>query len=515
MQGNRNRQIRKQSRGIRERVATSDIAHGYELIAKARRRARRESEKKFRSLVPYIPDVIWTSDKDQRIIFLSQNVKAVTGYIQEEEYEMDQWIRWYDRIHPDDVEGYRIAYKELLEKKKPFNIIYRFKHKDGRWVWIHDRAIAAYEKDGMKYADGLLSDISEYKQAEAEIKKLKEKYESVIRNIPDAIYSCLPDETASMIFVSARYKDWTGYSPQDFYKGPGLWPKTIHPEDRGRAVRTYIEAWGKNEAYLSEYRVVHKDTGQIRWVRDHGVPVTDENGKLVLFDGVMVDITEQKRLRENMLFYIREITIAQEQERKRLSRELHDETAQSLADLYTDIDKIMMKERLSANVVQRLLQLRGKIDNMLDEVRRFSHELRPGLLDEFGLIPSLELLTEEMNTEEKLNCRINITGSEQRLSSEAETILFRITQEALRNVRKHSEATEGVVNVEFCDGKVRLSITDNGAGFEVPDDLSSFARRGKLGVMSMQERARLVNGSLSIKSEVGKGTMITVEIPAY
>ena len=514
MPGNRNRQIKKQLRSMPERAGIPDVAYERELIAEARRKARRESEEKFRSLVLYIPDVIWTSDKDQRIIFFSQNVKAVTGYTPEEEYGMDQWIRWWDRIHPDDAESYRIAYKELLENKKPFNIMYRFKRKDGKWIWIHDRAIAAYEKDGMEYADGLLSDITEYKQAESEIEELKEKYESVIRNIPDAIYSCLPDETASMIFISDRYKDWTGYSPQDFYKDPGLWPKTIHPKDRDRAVRTYIEAWKKKKAYLSEYRVVHKDTGQIRWVRDHGVPVIDENGKLVLFDGVIVDITEQKRLRENMQFYIREITIAQEQERKRLSRELHDETVQSLADLYTDIDEIVMKERLSVNVIQRLQQLRHKVDNMLDEVHRFSQELQPGLLDEFGLIPSLELLTEEMNTGGKFNCRINTMGSERRLPFEAETILFRITQEALRNIKKHFGATEGVINVEFCDGQVRLGITDNGRGFEIPDDLSSFARRGKLGMVGMQERARLVNGSFSIKSKVDKGTTITVEMPA-
>lgn len=508
MEDNRNKQTEKQLRSVRERAATSNVADGYELITKA----RRESEKKFRSLVQYIPDVIWTTDKDQRNIFLSQNVKAITGYTPEEEYEMYEQITWFDRIHPDDIGSYRIAYNELLEKNKPFNIMYRFKRRDGRWRWVHDRAIATYEKDGARYAHGLITDVTEYKQAEAEIKKLKEKYESLIRNIPDAIYSCLPDETASMVFISDRYKDWTGYSRQDFYKDPGLWPKTIHPEDRDRAVRTYIEAGKKKKAYLSEYRVVHKDTGQVRWVRDHGVPVIDENGKLVLFDGLFSDITEQKRLRENMQFYIREITIAQEQERKRLSRELHDETVQSLADLYTDIDEIMMRGHLSANMIQRLQQLRHKVDNMLDEVRRFSQELQPGLLDEFGLIPSLELLTEEMNG--KLNCCINITGSEQRLSSEAEAILFRITQEALRNIKKHSGATECAVNVEFCDGRVRLSITDNGRGFEIPDDLSSFARRHKLGIMGMQERARLVNGSLSIESKVNKGTTITVEMPA-
>ncbi|UCD54227.1 MAG: PAS domain-containing protein [Dehalococcoidia bacterium] len=510
MEDNRNKQTEKQLRSVRERAATSDVAGEYDLIAKA----RCESEKEFRSLVQYIPDAIWTTDKDQRIIFFSKNVKAVTGYTPEEEYEMYEQITWFDRIHPDDVESYRIAYNELFENKKPFNVMYRFKRRDGRWIWVHDRAIATYEKDGARYAHGLITDVTEYKQAESEIKKLKEKYESVIRHVPDAIYSCLPDETASMVFISARYKDWTGYSPQDFYKDPGLWPKTIHPKDRGRAVRTYIEAGKKKKAYLSEYRVVHKNTGQVRWVRDHGVPVIDENGKLVLFDGLFSDITEQKKLRENIQFYIREITMAQEQERKRLSRELHDETVQSLADLYTDIDEIMMKERLSANVIQRLQQLRHKVDNMLDEVHRFSHELQPGLLDEFGLIPSLEQLTEEMNTGGKFNCRINTMGSERRLPFEAETILFRITQEALRNIKKHSGATEGVINVEFCDGRVRLSITDNGMGFEIPDDLSSFARRHKLGIIGMQERAHLVNGSLSIKSKANKGTAITVEMPA-
>jgi two-component system sensor histidine kinase DegS len=119
-----------------------------------------------------------------------------------------------------------------------------------------------------------------------------------------------------------------------------------------------------------------------------------------------------------------------------------------------------------------------------------------------------------MSREGKLDCVINIIGSEQRLSSEAEGILFRITQEALRNVRKHSAASEAVVNVEFCDGKVKLSITDNGVGFEMPNILSSFASRGKLGIMSMQERARLLNGSLAVKTGVGKGTTIAVEMPS-
>jgi PAS domain S-box-containing protein len=596
-------------------------------------------EDKFHLLVSDIPDVLWKIDRNNYIIYISENIEAISGYTPDEEYEMGPYLNWIDRIHPDDVKEYVFASDALFEKDRPFNIEYRMRRKDGEWVWIHDRAVVTYDEDGKKYASGLLSDITERKQAEEETKKLKEKYESVIKHIPDTIYSGLPDETCTMTFVSERYSEWTGYSPEDFYQDPWAWPKSVHPEDRASAMEAYARACESKTEYNHEYRIVHKDTGQVRWVRDHGVPVIDEKGTLILIDGIIIDITEhkqveealqkseefsskllnnspnpivvvnsdlsvgyvnpamermtgfssrgllgkkppypwwteeirhkvskdlqealsegiskrerlfqkrngerfwvevtaapvthndgstyllvnwtniteQKRLRDDMQFYIREITRAQEQERKRVSRELHDETAQSLADLYTDVDMTIMKEQLSEKVVRRLEQLRLKIDSMLEEVRRFSHELRPGLLDQFGLIPSLESLTADVNTEEKLSCRLKVIGSEQRLSSEAEALLFRITQEALRNIRKHAKATEAIVRVDFSRGKVRLSITDIGIGFKVPEILGGFARRGKLGLIGMQERAHLLNGSFKVKSIVGKGTTITAEIPA-
>ncbi len=138
--------------------------------------------------------------------------------------------------------------------------------------------------------------------------------------------------------------------------------------------------------------------------------------------------------------------------------------------------------------------------------------MRPGGLDQVGLIPALELLTDELNKEGKVNAHIEVIGPEQRLSPEAELVLFRIAQEALRNVRRHSQATEAVVRVEFALKKVKLDVTDNGSGFELPEVLGDFAGRGKLGLIGMHERARLLGGSFSVKSQPGRGTTVAVEM---
>ncbi len=138
-------------------------------------------------------------------------------------------------------------------------------------------------------------------------------------------------------------------------------------------------------------------------------------------------------------------------------------------------------------------------------------EVRPDLLDQLGLVPALETLTDELN-KRGINIRIETTGTQQRLSAEIEANLFRISQEVLNNIRKHFQATEALVKVEFISDKVRLSIIDNGKGFKVPKVTGDFANKGNLGLIGMQERSRLLNGNFSVESRVGKGTSILVEI---
>jgi PAS domain S-box-containing protein len=226
-----------------------------------------------------------------------------------------------------------------------------------------------------------------------------------------------------------------------------------------------------------------------------------------------VDLTERKRLRENMGFYISEITKAQEEERKRVAREIHDGTVQSLSALALDIDSMQRKAReLPDEFIGRIKALRTKTNTILEELRHFSHELRPGIIDQVGLVAGLEILVEELNNQIGTRVNLVVTGPEQRLASEMELGLFRITQEALRNIRKHSKATEAEVKLKYARKRIKLNVTDNGHGFAVPETLGDLVTDNKLGLIGMQERVRLLNGLFRVKSHVGGGTRIEFEV---
>jgi len=223
---------------------------------------------------------------------------------------------------------------------------------------------------------------------------------------------------------------------------------------------------------------------------------------------------ENAQLYQNMRFYVRQITHSQEAERERIARELHDDTAQALLVLRRHLGALMgSPKQLPESAVQRLEQIRQLTDEILEGVRRFSQDLRPPTLDDLGLLPTLEGLVVDLRAQEGIDVRLKVLGSQRRLSPEAELVLFRMVQEALNNVRRHAQASKVMTIVEFADGRVRLTISDNGRGFELPERMSDLAAAGKLGLMGMHERARLLGGVLTIESEVGKGTTVIADLP--
>jgi signal transduction histidine kinase len=223
---------------------------------------------------------------------------------------------------------------------------------------------------------------------------------------------------------------------------------------------------------------------------------------------------ENAYLYENMRFYARKITQAQENERKRIARELHDDTIQSLIGLARHMEALVATgEMLPGTVIERIRGLQKETGNVIKRVRRFSQDLRPSILDDLGLLPTLEELTTELNRQDGLQSEFRVRGQIRRFSSETELTLFRIAQEALSNVRKHARATKVITTMEIDDGTACMVIQDDGIGFEPPTWTDHPAAASKLGLIGMHERVRLLGGTLFIDSALGQGTRVVVNVP--
>jgi two-component system sensor histidine kinase DegS len=243
-------------------------------------------------------------------------------------------------------------------------------------------------------------------------------------------------------------------------------------------------------------------------------PIRNSNGEITGAIETLENITERKKAEENLRYYLQEITKAQEEERKRIARELHDSSAQNLIALLHQLDNLLTdKTKLPVSEAKALWGFYEQIRDTLQEVRRFSRDLRPSILDDLGLLPALEWVTDDLKSTYWIEVDLKVLGNERRLFPETELLLFRIVQEALRNIAKHAEATMAEVKVKFDEDRIAVTISDNGKGFEPPESLGALTPTGKLGLAGMQERVQLLGGRLKLESKPGKGTKIFVEAP--
>ena len=223
---------------------------------------------------------------------------------------------------------------------------------------------------------------------------------------------------------------------------------------------------------------------------------------------------EQKELQEILRYYLRQVTRAQEEERQRIAQELHDDTIQDLVLLLHNIDRFSSTaDFLPPAEILFLEELRQRIRVISDEVRRFTQDLRPSVLDDLGLLPALEWLAQDVSKHFEIKVTFSSSGEVRHFDQETKLTIFRMVQESLRNVWKHSDATEAHIRVEFTDKKSIFIVEDNGLGFKLPERVEDLAQAGKLGLVGMQERAQLINARLLVQSEPGKGTSIIIELP--
>jgi two-component system, NarL family, sensor histidine kinase DegS len=238
------------------------------------------------------------------------------------------------------------------------------------------------------------------------------------------------------------------------------------------------------------------------------------DGKITGFEHIARDVTQERQQQANVRAYIQQITRAQEEERKRIARDLHDDVSPDIIILIQKLDNITSAQKAKvADVRAGLKEVREQAVKALEGLRATAQGLRPRIIDDLGLVAALEWIAEELEHDQKVAISVETKDMDRKLSSETQILLFRIAQEALNNIRKHAHASKVTINLEGGEDYVEMTVTDDGQGFKAPDRIEGMVSAGRLGLMGMHERARLLNGTLHIKSAPGKGTAITVRLP--
>ncbi|KTB48257.1 PAS domain S-box [Dehalogenimonas alkenigignens] len=336
-------------------------------------------------------------------------------------------------------------------------------------------------------------------------------YRYLFENASDAIW--VQDLDGRILYANRAAERLTGYDQDELLdQDVGKFLPDAHSHDIAREVRRRLLA-GEDFHQPYEQRIVRRDGSLAIWRMASSLVITE--GEVTGFQHIARDVTAERQLQDNMRFYVQEVLRAQEDERKRVARELHDEVSPSLLLLIQRIDAISSNSRLKLSEVmkQKMEDLRVQTVEALESTRRIAQDLRPRILDDLGLIAALEWMADNLIKKHGIEAKVIIVGREQALSSEVQLLLFRIAQEALNNVRKHSDASQVEITVTFGEEKTVVSIADNGKGFSVPLRISDLAAGGKLGLAGMQERAQLIGGHVDLKSDPGHGAVVTVEVP--
>jgi signal transduction histidine kinase len=228
------------------------------------------------------------------------------------------------------------------------------------------------------------------------------------------------------------------------------------------------------------------------------------------------EMVEQiRKYRAGVRQYVADITQSQEEERKRIARELHDDTVQSLIAIGQRIELIkgVLDDPIEART--RLSELRTMVTGAIASVRQFSRDLRPLALEDLGLVAAMQYLVNQLTQSEGIDVDFRVEGTPEGLPADMEVAIYRILQEALNNVKKHAHATEVNVLAQFTENQIMLTVEDDGCGFTVPDSITDFASSGSFGVMGLQERAHLFGGNIEVESQLDKGTLVRLIIPRH
>jgi PAS domain S-box-containing protein len=486
--------------------------------------ALRRSEERYRALAgvtsDYVYEVAVQPDGRRHVRWVTDAVTQVTGYNVAELAAMGTMAPF---VYEEDREQYD-AHIARLQSGHPSRYEVRFRHKDGsvRWQRIQVRPEPDPLHPGAIRWLGAAKDITEQKVAEeertrltAQIERDKARMDALLESVPALVWEAQTapsGETQQIEFISEYAETLTGYRTDEWFSTPDLWLRLVHPDDR-EAARRRQEALVAAGGGSNRYRWLTKD-GRVIWVEAHIRVTFDGTGCSVGLRGVTLDITERRQAEESLQVLASRLLQLQDEERRRIARELHDVTAQNLFAITMNLTRVrasVPSEGRSQSLIADSLALG---EQALQEIRTLSYVLHPPLLDQTGLGPALQWYVDGFTSRSGIDVQLVVAGDIGRLPRESETALFRIVQESLTNIHRHSGSGTATIRLSHRNCQVVLQIRDRGSGIDQavlsasPDEIRTLG----VGIPGMRQRMRQLGGDLQIESS-DRGTVVTATAP--
>jgi PAS domain S-box-containing protein len=415
------------------------------------------------------------------------------------------------RIEPDQLQLIFSSLLESHQQLQPWLCYFKISDQNNAVKWIRCNAIPKKLDDGTTVWNGTLIDLTDAKATEHELHINKQKLELEKRRLSNIIegtnigtweYNMVSDK----VHYNSRWAEIIGYHPEELATiRMSHFKNYIHPNDL-RIVSDLLQRHidGKEPFFHCELRLRHKK-GHYVWVLNRGKIVAwNDAGQPTLISGSYQDITDAKNT-ENLI--LRSAVAAEEKERERLSKELHDGIAQNMVAMSLYLSNLKREAgNLSPRTLEIIEQINELIGDTIDETRQVSHDLMPRVLNEHGLIGAIETLFDRIGKMDQIKYHLNIIGAQEIKDPLVSINLYRVVQEFIKNTQKYADASKITCHIEFKDNKLHLYIADDGKGFD-----RSLPNRG-VGLQNMFSRINAIGGNYSLNTAPGQGVRLRVSV---
>lgn len=417
-------------------------------------------------------------------------------------------------IHPEDREGVKKQFLNLIKKKSDIKTDFRVVWPDGTVKFLTAKAKAIANDKGIPVRLlGLIWDITDQKQLQINLQENIIKTDSIINNLNGAVFRCKFDEEMTMEYISEGVNELSGYPLSDFLiNRVRSFASLICTDDKERVIKSIGDALKEKNSFTVEYRIISAQ-GDIKWIWERGRGVF-AGRKIVALEGFISDITDRKKTEEELENSLEQLhQLAQhieevrENERLAISRELHDDLGQALTAVKIDLATIKQNvtDMATVLIINRTSAL---LSDTIKTVQRLTSQLRPQIIADLGLGTAIEWYTKEYEQRNRVKIFLDM-DSDITIAPDASLIIFRIMQEALTNIARHSGATSVKIRLNRKGDNISFSVSDNGTGI-TEEKINS---KKSFGILSMKERSASLGGTFKIYREDNCFTVINLIFP--